>query len=135
MRYAICYVSTANADLEKPEVQNLLNYTSNFNNAHDIRGVLLYSEGNFFQILEGDKKFVLELFDQIQKDTRHQNIIQVLGKDLKQGAFDGFKAEIVSETSKYDYELVKEYMEQVEGLDHQTQQTVKRILEVFIETR
>ncbi|QED36212.1 BLUF domain-containing protein [Antarcticibacterium arcticum] len=135
MRYAICYVSTAKADLEKPEVENLLDYTSNFNNSHDIRGVLLYSEGNFFQILEGDKKFVLELFDQIQKDNRHHNIIQVLGKDLKQGAFDGFKAEIVTSRNKYDYELVKEYMEQVEGLDPQTQQTVKRILEVFIDTR
>lgn len=134
MRYAICYVSTANTGLEKPDVQNLLDYTSNFNNAHDVRGVLLYSEGNFFEILEGDKKFVLELFDQIQKDTRHQNIIQVLGKELKQGAFDGFKAEIVTESNKYDYELVKEYMEQVEGLDAQTQGVVKQMLEVFVDT-
>lgn len=135
MRYAICYVSTASENLEKPAVEQLLLYTSNFNNQHDIRGVLLYSEGNFFQILEGNKKLVLDLYGQILKDARHHNIIQVLGKDLKQGAFDGFKAEIVTESTQLDHELVREYMEQVEGLDSQTQQTVKRILEVFIDTR
>ncbi len=135
MRYAICYVSTATEDLGKMAMEKLLNDTSFYNNKHDIRGVLLYSEGKFFEVLEGDKKIVMDLYDHIQKDSRHHNIIQVLGKDLKQGAFDGFKAEIVTDSNKFDYQIVKEYMEQVEGLDSQTQQTVKKILEVFIDTR
>lgn len=58
-----------------------------------------------------------------------------MGKNIKQGAFDGFKAEIVDDSNKYNYELVKEYMEQVEGLDSKTQEVVKRMLEVFIDTR
>lgn len=74
------------------------------------------------------------IFSDIQKDPRHQNIIQLVGKDLKQGAFDGYKAELVNENNKCDYNLVKEYMKQVEGLDSQTQGVVKHMLEVFIDT-
>lgn len=135
MRYAICFVSTASKDLEEREIKKLLNETSIYNNGHDIRGVMLYADGNFFHVMEGDKKLVEDLFAQIQKDPRHHNIIQVLGKNMKQGAFDGFKVEMVNDSNKLDYQLVKEYMEQVEGLDSKTQETVKRILEVFIDTR
>lgn len=134
MRYAICYVSTASRNVDEKEIKEILEYSKNYNNKHDIRGILLYAEGNFFEILEGDKKLVEDIYNNIQKDPRHTNIIQVVGKNLEQGAFDGFKAEIVNERNKCDYELVKEYMEQVEGLDRQTQEVVKRMLEVFIDT-
>lgn len=135
MRYAICYVSTASNKIDEPQIEELLNSASKYNNDHDIRGILLYSNGNFFQILEGDKNLVVQLYDQISKDSRHNNIIQVVGKNLDHGAFDGYKAEVVNERNKSDYNLVKEYMEQVEGLDSSTQVTVKRMLEVFIDTR
>lgn len=134
MRYAICYVSTASNDVNLEEIKDLLNKAAQYNNDHDIRGVLLYAEGNFFQILEGEKPFVEKIFEHIQKDPRHKNLIQVVGKNLQHGAFDGYKAEMVNERNKYNYELVKEYMEQVEGLDSQTQEVVKRMLEVFIDT-
>ena len=134
MRYAICYVSSAASNYNLNDIQNLLDTTEQYNNAHDIRGLLLYGEGNYFQILEGEKKLVEAIFDDIKKDPRHKNIIQVVGKNLRQGAFDGYKAEIVNENNKCDYELVKEYMEQVEDLDGQTQRVVKEMLEVFVDT-
>lgn len=134
MRYAICYVSTASRDEKLEDIKKLLDWTAKYNNDHDIRGILLYAEGNFFQIMEGDKKLVEDIFENIKKDRRHTNIIQVVGKDMKQGAFDGYKAEMVNDSNKCDYDLVKEYMEQVEGLDSQTQEVVKRMMEVFIDT-
>ena len=134
MRYAISYVSSAASNYNLNDIQNLLDTTEQYNNAHDIRGLLLYGEGNYFQILEGEKKLVEAIFDDIKKDPRHKNIIQVVGKNLRQGAFDGYKAEIVNENNKCDYELVKEYMEQVEDLDGQTQRVVKEMLEVFVDT-
>ncbi|CAN5301807.1 hypothetical protein BH23BAC2_BH23BAC2_24960 [soil metagenome] len=134
MRYAICYVSTVSGDVSLEEIKNILDTAARRNNEHDIRGVLLYAEGNFFEVLEGEKKLVEDMYATIQKDPRHKNIIQVVGKNVKHGAFDGFKAEVVDDSNKCDYELVKEYMEQVEGLDSQTQGVVKGMLEVFIDT-
>lgn len=135
MRYAVCYVSTSTREMDTLEMEDLLNSTSKYNNECDIRGILLYSTGNFFQILEGEKELIIKLFGQISKDTRHHSIIQVVGKTIKNGAFDGYKAEIVLDSNKCDYNLVKEYMLQVEGLDSKLQGTVKRMMEVFIDTR
>ncbi len=58
----------------------------------------------------------------------------MVGKNIDHGTCDSFKAEMVNENNKYNYELVKEYMAQVEGLDSQIQGVVKRMLEVFIDT-
>lgn len=51
MRYAICYVSTASKETKEEDIKKLLDSTAQYNNAHDIRGILLYGEGNYFQIL------------------------------------------------------------------------------------
>ena len=134
MRYAICYVSTSTNNVKLVDIQKLLDTTAQYNNDHDIRGLLLYGEGNYFQIMEGEKKLVEEIFVDIKKDPRHKNIIQVVGKNLRNGAFDGYKAEMINENNKCDYDLVKVYMEQVEGLDTQTQRVVKQMLEVFVDT-
>lgn len=67
MRYAICYVSTAAKNLTSPEINDLLDFSKKTNTRKDIKGVLLYSEGNFFQVLEGEKADILELFGRIEK--------------------------------------------------------------------
>lgn len=135
MRYAICYVSTAVKKLDREEIKELLEYTEEKNNRINVKGLLLYSEGNFFHVMEGEKKIVHDLYEQIQNDPRHHNIIQVLGKELDHGAFDGFKSDIVTDENKYDPDILQEYLEPVRGMDKQTQLVVKDILEVFIETR
>jgi len=56
MRYAIVYVSTASNELKDEEIQNILSSSNTWNNKNDITGLLLFSEGNFFQIIEGEKK-------------------------------------------------------------------------------
>lgn len=56
MRYAISYVSTAKKSLSETEIRQILNDSENNNNKQNITGLLLYSEGNFFQIIEGDQK-------------------------------------------------------------------------------
>jgi len=45
----------------------------------DVSGCLVYYENDFFQILEGPKKNVLTVFNEIKNDTRHSNV-EVLWK-------------------------------------------------------
>lgn len=135
MRYAICYISTASEDLGEKDIRELLEFTEGENNHQDIKGILLYSEGNFFQALEGEKEIVMNLYEQIQKDPRHHNIIQVVGKDIFTGSFDGYQTDIVTESNKYDPGIFKDYLEPLKGMDQQTRQAIKDLLEVFIETR
>ena len=62
MNYAISYVSTAAEGISKEDIQDLLELSSRKNNDHNITGILLYSNGNFFQVLEGEKLLINSLF-------------------------------------------------------------------------
>ncbi|MGA9590743.1 MAG: BLUF domain-containing protein, partial [Salegentibacter sp.] len=95
MRHAICYVSNADQSLTTSEINELLNFCEENNNLQDIKGILLYSEGNFFQVLEGEKEKVVDLYNRIQEDSRHYGIITVIDRDIPQGSYDDYKATII----------------------------------------
>ncbi|HZJ37436.1 MAG TPA: BLUF domain-containing protein [Gillisia sp.] len=59
MQYAISYVSTVAPNLSEQEIKEVLNFSQNLNIEHNITGILLFSEGNFFQVLEGERNFIL----------------------------------------------------------------------------
>ncbi|TSE03595.1 BLUF domain-containing protein [Aquimarina algiphila] len=87
MRYIISYVSTVNPDISNSDISELMDYVSSHNNAINITGILIYSEGNFFQILEGKEELVKMMFERIKKDSRHYNIIKMLYKEIKKTSF------------------------------------------------
>lgn len=132
MRYAIVYVSTATPDLEESEIKNVLSNSKSWNNEHDITGLLLFSEGNFFQIIEGEKSLIHELFENIQSDKRHRNIMQIFGKDIHKEAYDGYESDFVSEEADYDPEKFQHYLDQIKVLDKTAQKAVENILKAFL---
>lgn len=135
MQHAICYISTATREFEEQETQKVLGEWQEKNSRQDIKGLLLFSEGHFFQVLEGEKKKVLELYNAIREDPRHSNVIQVIGKDISQGSFDDYIVENLRQSTYSKPELIRQYCESVKGMDSQTQQQIKIILKSFIDTR
>lgn len=134
MRHAICYISQ-NENMDLLEIEELLEYCRDKNSALDIKGLLLYSEGNFFQILEGDKKLVLGLFEKIRQDPRHDDLIQVIGRDIEQGSYDGYKVDVLKDNNKHKDDLPGEYIQALKGLEFEVRQSLERMLENFIATR
>lgn len=134
MRYAITYVSTATPELSNSGVEEVLEASKNWNNSHKITGMLLYSDGNFFQILEGEKDGVLGLFQKIKKDARHKNIIKIFDKEISEESFGGYDANIVSEKTRYDPVKIERYIEHIEVLDPGSQKAVKNMLSLFLHT-
>jgi hypothetical protein len=135
MQHAICYISTATSELNNNEIENLLAEWKEKNSKEDIKGILLFSEGHFFQVLEGEKEKVLALFFSIMEDPRHTNIIQVMGKDIKKGSLDDYIVEHLKEPGFSRPNLISKYCESVKGMDNQTQQQIRNILDSFIDTR
>jgi hypothetical protein len=78
----LVYYSQANANLSSEDVSIILKNSRQFNSENNITGCLLYYNNEFLQILEGEKKNVLDLFAVIKKDKRHSNVL-VLGEDKK----------------------------------------------------
>lgn len=53
------------------------------NELKKIKGILLYSRGNFFQVLEveyGRKQLLTNLFENIKNDGRHYDVIKIMEK-------------------------------------------------------
>lgn len=73
--FFLVYASSAIQPFSRPDLEDLL-ATSRENNARaGITGMLLYKDGNFMQVLEGDEEAVRELYDKIAADPRHKGEI------------------------------------------------------------
>lgn len=132
MRYAISYVSSAKNNISEKEVEEILDSAEEYNNTGDITGLLLFSEGNFFQVIEGEEKKVRELFENIKNDERHTNIIKLFEKPIHKPAFDGYRSDYVTENTKFNSAKLRDYHRHVEVLDTKTQQAVENVLRAFI---
>ena len=78
----LVYFSQADDNLSSEDISKILKRARHFNAKNNITGCLLYHNKEFLQILEGEKKTVLDLFALIKKDKRHSNVL-VLGEDKK----------------------------------------------------
>ena len=77
MHYMI-YTSTATELMSEDQLKDLLEKARSNNMTRNISGMLLYSNGVFMQVLEGDNKADLDqLYQQIEQDRRHHGIIHL----------------------------------------------------------
>jgi Sensors of blue-light using FAD len=90
MLYSMTYVSSACTPFSKLQLHDLL-AVSNRNNKRDaITGMLLYKDGNFMQVLEGDRTSVEQTSERIERDSRHRGVITLLRGELQARQFAGW---------------------------------------------
>ncbi|MGC2165596.1 MAG: BLUF domain-containing protein [Gallionella sp.] len=68
----IIYVSTASDPPSESDLVTLLGSARIKNRLRQITGLLLYSNNTYLQLLEGESKVVLDLYDAICKDPRNE---------------------------------------------------------------
>lgn len=93
---SLLYLSTATSLLSDEEIINILNTSRSFNQKHSITGLLLYHQGSFLQVIEGEKDIIHSLFyKKISLDKRHEGIILLLDEQTNERSFSewsmGFK--------------------------------------------
>lgn len=72
--FCLVYRSVALQSFKKDELNELLHKARANNSRDGITGCLLFYEGEFIQYIEGNQLKVLNLFDKINKDNRHESI-------------------------------------------------------------
>ncbi len=132
MKYAISYVSTAHTDLQAQGVKDIMTETLKNNNRQKVTGILLYNERNFFQLLEGEKQTIQDIYKKITLDPRHQDIIKFLEKPVFRPPFDGYMADFITDTNKYDKVELKHYLLYIEVLNPESQKAVKKVMELMM---
>lgn len=84
----LIYTSVANpSTLSMTEVQSILASSRRNNKKLDICGMLLFHEGSFFQILEGEKPVLDKLYEKIARDPRHANLRKLIEEPIEERAF------------------------------------------------
>lgn len=88
MLYRIIYLSSGLKDLTSFDIKEILKKAKENNRSRDITGVLLYLDKNFIQVLEGEKENVIKLYEKINLDYRHKNVIKVIEGNIASRQFD-----------------------------------------------
>ena len=74
MTYQVAYSSRASVPMTAVSLEKILADARAGNQARNITGALIYVEGVFLQILEGDKDVVRAVMANIARDSRHGSV-------------------------------------------------------------
>lgn len=84
--YQLVYKSIRNAGCDEKEIKKILDSCERNNPSKEITGVLLHSDNNFIQYLEGSKE-IIKLYDLIKEDSRHSRVVLLSYGPLKERVF------------------------------------------------
>jgi len=83
----LIYISSAAKKMNDDGLLDILKTSRENNKKNDISGMLLYDNGSFIQVLEGEHSVVDDTFINIQNDVRHNNILVMQNRDVNSREF------------------------------------------------
>ncbi|SNC65744.1 Sensors of blue-light using FAD [Hymenobacter gelipurpurascens] len=92
----LVYQSSATTSLSEKDLEAILTQSRAWNHAHELTGVLLYSNEEIMQVLEGPEEEVRYIFQRIEQDNRHYRVTKLSDGPIQERNFAqwsmGFKA-------------------------------------------
>ncbi len=79
MYYQITYRSLASEEITAEDIKDILRKSQSNNADKEITGCLVFNEGYFVQLIEGEKQAVKGCFDAIEVDKRH-SMVEILSE-------------------------------------------------------
>lgn len=92
------YRSAARIPFGQTELTDLLRWARSNNTKQGLTGMLLYDEGSFLQVLEGEREPLVTLYERILADPRHTDITKLLEREIDRRLFGDWKMGFVSLT-------------------------------------
>jgi hypothetical protein len=87
MPFRLIYSSEAAPGFAAAELEKMLEESRVRNRTYGITGVLVFVDGAFMQILEGEKEDVLGLMERIERDPRHSGVKVFYEEGVDERAF------------------------------------------------
>jgi hypothetical protein len=100
MPHQLIYSSKSATPMQRDELEELLEQARNSNAGKGITGALVYVDGVFLQILEGELEAVKELMRKISKDFRHETVTVLKEGAIPSASFSEWEMAYVSATRK-----------------------------------
>lgn len=131
--YRLMYMSTANFDFSDKDLEELLEKSRKNNKEKSVSGLLIVKGRTFIQCLEGQEKDVLEIYEKIQKDERHRDLIELIDENAEDRYFPdwdmGYKN--IRNLTNIESKKLKDF--DFENLDHFPKEDILQLLKRFIE--
>jgi hypothetical protein len=89
--FRLIYVSTARELMDKDALLGILAKAREKNARLGITGMLLYKDGNFLQLLEGEESLVRDVYATIARDTRHFDSMIMMEEEVSERVFADWK--------------------------------------------
>ena len=88
--FQLVYSSQAAEDIGYTDILSILRQARASNSLLEITGVLIYRDGSFLQLLEGDEKQIRQLIARIFKDSRHHTYKTIIESQAVERIFPEF---------------------------------------------
>jgi hypothetical protein len=98
MPYQIMYSSQATEPMTVTGLEEILTDARTGNQARNVTGALVYVDGVFFQIIEGDRDVVRNLMASIASDSRHHSVKVFYEAEVDVRAFQSWSMAYLSPT-------------------------------------
>ena len=107
------------------------------NSRLNVTGILLYHNGNFIQIIEGENLIIADLFEKIKNDERHNQVIKLVDFKMKDRSYENWSMAF-KVISKKDWTTIKEYLSikyNLLGLKRKSNKStyLKLLIDLFID--
>ncbi len=130
--YHLVHTSLATNPFSEEELVRLLEKSRSNNKGLAISGMLLYLQGKFIQVLEGEREAVIKLYERIRHDPRHRKVVTVVEGESPNRIFQnwsmGFK-----HLTQTDFYQQSGFLEMDDFFAHQQKEENKRLVLIFLE--
>jgi hypothetical protein len=92
----LIYMSAARRPFDDGQLAELLTRARVNNSRLGVSGILLYDQGSFLQVLEGDETTVMPLFERIARDDRHDRVSIIHRTNIAAPSFGAWTMGFVS---------------------------------------
>jgi hypothetical protein len=96
MPYRLVYSSEATAEMGRADLEQMLEESRLRNVKRGITGVLVYTDGVFLQVLEGERDDVDDLMTSLRRDPRHRNVTVIHEGEIDRPAFPTWRMACLS---------------------------------------
>lgn len=133
----IIYTSTAATEFDPAALDGILQRARRTNAERSVTGMLLYTAGSFFQVLEGEEATLAEMFARIAADPRHRGVTKIIEEPIAQRAFGDWTMGYLEVTSS-DLESIEgfsDFFQQGNSLVDLPPGRAKKLLTAFAQGR
>ena len=133
----LIYSSAALYEFSEEDLTLLLEKARVHNGSIGVTGMLLYAEGSFFQILEGEQAAVDLLFEKISQDPRHRQVVTIMREPIAKRSFGDWTMGYTSITAQDVGQIVglNDFFMQASCFGQINQGRAKKLLSAFKEGR